>query len=512
MVAVLSVALAPVASAETTGPYQSVTVVPNDGVTLTWEGRQYAGSLEVAAASDGLIVRDHVGVDDYLLGVQEVPFSWPEDALRAQAVAARTYLAWTLRRGRAGSGATYGFDICASSACQVYGGLDQVQSDLGHRWENAVESTAGEILIYDGAPALTMYSSTTGGRTRNYEDVYAGRTPIPYLQAVSSPNEQSPFADWQFEVRGSVLEDVLAAADVIGGRLHDITVHQTEDGGGPWMVQIESDAGINEMSTTDFRGIMNRWGPEVHPDVFPELRADGARYPQTILSPTYVIQKAWHFPDVFRSGYIDVYPVYEFDGHGWGHMVGMSQYGARAMADAGADYRTILSHYYGGLLPQPAGDLLPASIVVGLDWKQSDVGVEADGPVDIVADGQVIARGAVGAWEFKAGAGVMMTPPSGFGLPPTISGGPDHPSGTSGRSLLLSVVITAPSQVRLVVFRGPQIVAETPWKVREAGHVSLIWDGSVSGSPAPPGPYRLMIEAKNGEGAAVWFVTATMSR
>jgi SpoIID/LytB domain protein len=511
IVLMLGAVAIPPAAAETTGPYRSVTVVPADGVTLSWNGKHYAGSLEIAAASDGLIVRDHVGVDDYLLGIQEVPFSWPEAALRAQAVAARTYLAWTLRRGRAGSGATYGFDICASSACQVYGGLDLVTSAAGRRWEEAVESTAGEILVYDGAPALTMYSSTTGGRTRNYEDVYPDRAPIPYLKAVPSPGEQSAFADWHFEVRGSVLEDILAAAGVIDGPLHTISVRQTADGEGPWIVEVESDGGTEEMSTTDFRGLMNRWASDLYPDVFPAFRPSGTRYPQTILSPTYVIRKTWHFPDVFRSGHIDVYPVYEFDGHGWGHMVGMSQYGARAMADAGADYRTILSHYYGGLLPQPAGDLLPDSVVVGLDWKQAAVRVSADGPVDIMADGQVIAEGAVGTWDFRAGTGVMMTPPEGFGLPPTFGELPDHPTGTSGRSLLLSVVVTAPSEVRLVVFRGAQVVQETPWKVREAGHVSLIWDGSVAGSAAPPGPYRLMIEARNGEGTAVAFVTALVT-
>ncbi len=60
------------------------------------------------------MVVERVQPEDYLLGIQEVPFSWHEEALKTQVVAARTYLAWTLARGRAGSGATYGFDICAT--------------------------------------------------------------------------------------------------------------------------------------------------------------------------------------------------------------------------------------------------------------------------------------------------------------------------------------------------------------------------------------------------------------
>jgi SpoIID/LytB domain protein len=503
---------APVSAQETpTGPYRSITVVPTDGVTLTWDGRHYAGSLEVASASDGLVLLDRVSVDDYLLGIQEVPFSWPEEALRAQVVAARTYLAWTLRRGRAGSGSTYGFDICASSACQVYGGLDQVAGGEGQRWKDAVESTAGEILIYDGAPALAMYSSTTGGRTRSYEDVYGGRSPIPYLQAVASPGESSAFSNWDFDIRGSVLEDVLIAAGAAEGSLHTISVTQTPDGGGPWTVTIESDGGVTTMTTTEFRGVMNEWGPKVHPETFPANRLDGVRYPQTVLSPTYQIHKVWHFPDLFRTGYIDVYPVYEFDGHGWGHMVGMSQYGAKAMAEAGSGYRDILSHYYSGLIPAPAGDLLPDTIVVGLDWKLASLRIGADGPVNVIADGEVVAAGAIGSWDFDAASGVMTTPPTGFGLPPTISEVPEHPQSPSGRSLLVSVIVTAPAEVRLVVFRGAQVVEETPWKVRDAGHVSLIWDGTLAGSAAPPGPYRLMIQARNGEGFATAFTTATLT-
>jgi hypothetical protein len=77
--------------------------------------------------------------------------------------------------------------------------------------------------------------------------------------------------------------------------------------------------------------------------------------------------------------------------------------------------------------------------------------------------------------------------------------------------MLVSAVVTAPSQVRLVVFRGAQVVRAMPWKAREAGRVSLTWDGAVGESSAPPGPYRLMIEAVNGEGRAVAFVTATVT-
>ena len=195
-------------SEEAVGLYETVLLEPTDDSVLTWGERRYSGRLEVRSASDGLVIVEHVGPEDYLLGIQEVPFSWHEEALKAQVVAARTYLAWTLSRGRVGSGATYGFDICATPACQVYGGLDQVEGAGGDRWRGAVAATAGEVLLHEGSPAQALYSSTTGGRTRDVRDVFGG-TGLPYLTAVDSPNEPSPFADWSYEISQQRLAAVL---------------------------------------------------------------------------------------------------------------------------------------------------------------------------------------------------------------------------------------------------------------------------------------------------------------
>lgn len=492
------------------GPFDRVTVVPDDGVTLSWNGHRYAGSLEVRAASDGLVLIDHVDLDEYLLGVQEVPFSWPMEALRAQAVAARTYLAWTIARGRAGSGKKYGFDICASSACQVYGGLDQVEAEGGGRWERAVLDTTHQILLYEGRPAMALYSSTTGGSTRSIEDIYSGRTPVPYLVGVESPGEQSSFVDWSFEVRGSVLQAILDGAGLTHGEVRDVHVETRPAGSGPWTVEIRSEHGVERETTNEFRRTMNKWAAKLFPERFPATRPDGKRYPTTILSPVYQIEKRWHVPDSFRSGFIDVYPYYVITGHGWGHMMGMSQYGAKAMADAGSSYAEILSHYYGGLTPERADGVLPDEVTVGLDWAEPTLRISADGPVSIMSGGEIITADALGVWGFVYDGGVMLEPPEGYGLPPTISGLPETQVGETGRALLVSATVTSPSEVRLVVFRGAQVVRTTPWKARDAGTVSLVWDGMSQGDLAAPGTYRLMVEARNAEGAAVGFLTVRL--
>ena len=100
----------------------TVTLQPADGTEFEVDGRSYAGTLTIASSSSGLALTETTSVDDYLAGIKEVPFGWPKEALAAQVVAARTYLANTLRNGRSERGRRYGYDICASSACQVYVG------------------------------------------------------------------------------------------------------------------------------------------------------------------------------------------------------------------------------------------------------------------------------------------------------------------------------------------------------------------------------------------------------
>jgi SpoIID/LytB domain protein len=492
---------------ENVGLYETILLTPSDGTVLSWNERRYAGQLEVRSASDGLVVVERVQPEDYLLGIQEVPFSWHEEALKTQVVAARTYLAWTLLRGRVGSGATYGFDICATPACQVYGGLDQVQGSEGGRWAAAVAATKDEVLLANGSPAQALYSSTTGGRTRDVRDVFGGNG-LPYLRAVDSPNEPSPFVDWSFEIPRSVLEAVLQEADRIDGRLLGAKVRTTADGAGPWMVELDADGGTIALTTWEFRGVMNRYGAQIAPDLLPAVRPDGRRYPQTILSPTYAVAREWRYPEVFRSGFIVVEEVYTFSGHGWGHLVGMSQYGALAMAEAGSSYEEILAHYYGGLRPQPAGANLKKEIIVGLGWGETDVEISADGPVTVVADGEEVAAAALGTWRFAALADdVAVRPPEGFGLPPALRDLEPVVTSPLGSSVVVTGTLAAAAEVRLVVFDGPGVIGQTSWALREAGRFALVWEGTVDGEIAAPGRYRVLIEARSPEGAADSFIT-----
>jgi hypothetical protein len=133
----------------------------SDGLTVAGTGT-FRGSIEVRRNGGALAVRNDVALEDYVRGIDEVPPAWPAAALQAQAIAARTYAAHKAQNADARWQAV-GADICATSACQVYRGLDAERRAAGHGWLPAVESTAGQALLAGGAPIMASYSSTANG-------------------------------------------------------------------------------------------------------------------------------------------------------------------------------------------------------------------------------------------------------------------------------------------------------------------------------------------------------------
>ena len=139
----------------------------------------YRGNLEVrASALGGVSAINALNIEDYVRGVVagEMPPGWPQEALRAQAVAARTYALATTKEGD-------GFDQYADTRSQVYNGIAGETSTT----DEAVAATAGEIVSLQGKPIVTYYFSTSGGRTENIENVFLGAKPQPYLVSVDDP-------------------------------------------------------------------------------------------------------------------------------------------------------------------------------------------------------------------------------------------------------------------------------------------------------------------------------------
>jgi SpoIID/LytB domain protein len=366
----------------------------------------YLGQVLLDPAADGLVLVNELSLERYLLGLDEVPADWPMEALRAQAVAARTYALWTLARPRSGAAATYGFDICASIECQVFSGADVIDAHDGGRWREAVRSTAREAILYSGQPILARYHSTSGGRTLANSEAFEGAADLPYLQPVPSTTEAaSPLYRWMVTFTLARLQRALASGgwwDASLGRLVEVRTTASRSGR-HYPDVVFRGARTLRRTAEELRSLLRDVAPRLWPDLYPApAPTSSGRLPETL--PSNRVSIATEGRRVVIVG------------RGWGHGTGMSQWGAHGMARAGAGYEEILEHYYTGVSIGRA-PATPA-LEVGIDWARRSVEVFGSFRVEDAATATVVGR-AIGSWRFRPAAdgAVAITPPRSHGRP-----------------------------------------------------------------------------------------------
>lgn len=262
---------------------------------------------------DGQQVRS-MSVFEYLTGVvsAEMPAAFEPEALKAQAVAARSYLRCALADPRHDNA-----DICTSAdCCQAYLSAESLKQSWGEKYDacaekiaSAVSATDGEYLSYGGEPALAAFHSSSAGMTENSAALWSD---VPYLVSVSSPETEETVPNF---VSRAEFSDIDFRDTVLS---LEPTADMTGDGD-TWIGACRrSDSGRVEALTVG--------GVEI----------DGARL-RTAFS-----LRSTNFDISHETG------KFVFTVRGYGHGIGMSQYGADAMARDGADYREILAHYYPG--------------------------------------------------------------------------------------------------------------------------------------------------------------------
>ena len=456
-----------------------VTLVPTTRDPLRTGEHGFWGNLQLRAAGDGLVVVNKLSLERYLLGLQEVPLTWPDEALKAQAVAARTYALNTLSRPRAGAAATYKFDICASVECQVYSGAEVLGSLGGARWLQAVRETARRAILYDGEPILARYHSTSGGTTFDNGQIYTGDPEYPYLRGVESTlEERSPLYRWRVQFPLRHVQAMLQSAGwwTSGGRLVNVRSIPSQAGRHYPDLVFRGRSGRLVASAEEFRAMARSFAPSMWPDRYPsEWSTQSGRLPETLPSNRIAV--------VTRGKKMVVH------GRGWGHGVGMSQWGAEGMARRGDSYEEILDHYYTGV--EIADYEGPGRISVGLDWAESKV--EVAGAFKIIdGRGRTILAEALGEWTFiYSGVGtVAIDPPRGFGLPLRVGIVRAPASVAPGTVATVTVALSGPARVRATTEGG----ADTgPADVAGAGRHDVRWR-----APEEPGSYSVRVEASAG--------------
>jgi SpoIID/LytB domain protein len=312
--------------------------------------RRFLGTIELLPRRDGIDVVNELGFDTYLYGLAEVPQSWPEQVLEAQVIAARTY-AWHVM----GLSNRRDADICATVACQVFRGAEILLGANGDRWRAAVDATSGQVLLYDDQPILARYFSTSGGRTYPNEHVFPSSGPRPYLVGIEDPYDAlAPLHRWEVRFTHDEFNALLAVGQSLRSTVPFRTVERLGADDDPRAeIRVTGQNGRRvEVRAIVLRDFLSSRAPELFPARFPPLRADGARpLPSTVPTTRYGVEVT--SDEVVLRGL------------GWGHGVGMGQWGAYARALEGATPSEILSAYYNGLEPT-IDPRIPATIRAGM--------------------------------------------------------------------------------------------------------------------------------------------------
>lgn len=300
----------------------------------SWNGKRYRGELRLFATDSGLLVVNVLGIEDYLRGVLPMEIgnraAVERAAVEAQAVAARSYA--HIRRS---TSAARAFDLMSTVADQVYGGADAEKPAT----DAAVAATAGMVLTYGGRVVNAPYHSTCGGSTAAVSESWWRRGDEPWLQRTSDriPGSDRFYCDaaprqrWTREFTGTELQSLVdrylrayAAVPAGGtGAVRAVRVDRRTPSGRVGELAVVTDRGTFEVRGDDVRWVLRSSGGE-------------------ILNSTYFSVENMV---VGRDGRLSQLTL---RGSGYGHGIGMCQWGAIGRARAGQDFRAILRAYYPG--------------------------------------------------------------------------------------------------------------------------------------------------------------------
>ncbi|WNS75108.1 SpoIID/LytB domain-containing protein [Bacillus sp. DTU_2020_1000418_1_SI_GHA_SEK_038] len=325
-------------------------------------GITYRGSFFLKPNGSKVEIINILDMEDYLKGVvpSEMPASFHKEALKAQAISARSYAANTLM-------------LTSTAASQVYRGY----SGEDARTNAAIKETEGMLVKYNGKPIQTFFFSTSGGRTANVGDVWNSKQEhFPYLVSVDDPYESSPFSNWTESFPAETLLKSFGFTD-LSAQIYDITLSKTGANGEVRGVTVKTSAG--DKTVTGNESIIRNYFPLNNPQLYNKLQTNWfdiqlngsasqnlsvqtssgtsaigdlkgqkvqtASGEVTLSDSKVSIQTANGVMTNEGTGNITSVTL---NGKGWGHRVGMSQYGAKGFAERGWTAEQILTHYFQG--------------------------------------------------------------------------------------------------------------------------------------------------------------------
>ena len=328
------------------------------GGIVNINGTTYRGGVEFIVDSNSLMtVINFVDINDYVAAVvgKEMSPSWHIEALKAQAVCARSYAirSWNKHSSQ-------GFNLCGTQECQAYLGMSgETESTV-----RASSETKDQLLMYGNSIAEALYSSSCGGSTGHSKYVWG--SDVPYLKAKADPYDltsSNPRASWSVSFTPAEIKQKLASASVNIGEVTDMKVTGSDEFGRAFEVTIYGTNGeyvLKNDKTRTFLGLYSQKytisgnvseAPVLYGITSSGVSALSGNYAQSSQGRTN-LNGFVMATDLGTTSYIPTssQPADKFvlNGSGWGHGLGMSQYGAKARAEDGQSYLEILEFYYEG--------------------------------------------------------------------------------------------------------------------------------------------------------------------
>ena len=362
---------------ETNGDTErSLAVMPIPGPgekCVTWFGTtKYYGAFEFTALSSGYMqVVNVLDIDDYLKGVvpEEMMPYWPLEALKAQAMCARNYVVTHIN-------AHGSFDVCNTTCCQVYGGLTKANSQT----DAAVDQTSGLYVRYNGAICETYYHATNGGATESSGNIWM--TQLPYLVGRIDEYDttvDTGFNSWSYTYSAAEITDILNSKGYPIGTVKTVTPTYTPTGN-IYSITFSDGKVSHTISKSEARSILysSKYGKYTYSQHFRIISTSGSPTglyinnggnPLNDINSVYAVGgkgetskvassggsvsvltgSGLKTVDASGSGVPQTGTSFIVTGSGWGHNVGMSQYGAKAMAMAGKTFEEIIKYYFNGV-------------------------------------------------------------------------------------------------------------------------------------------------------------------
>lgn len=287
-----------------------VWVEPSNGGLVFIGDRWYRGRTLIVPTESGVTAVNYVDLEQYLYSVvgSEMPTSWPLEALKAQAVTARSYALYQRQ-----TSANAVFDVGDTTTWQVYKGIEEETNTT----QAAVQQTEGQVLTYQGQIIEAVFHSSSGGHTENVEDVWVQA--LPYLRAVQDFDQGAPVYQWSETVSADRLRQAISGV----GNIISMVPDRTTPRGRVVTMRVTGDAGTRVISGAELRRAL-------------QLRS-------TLFSVTPVLGQ------VASTETVSSAPTsFVITGRGFGHGLGMSQWGAYGLALQGYNYHQIVTHYYTG--------------------------------------------------------------------------------------------------------------------------------------------------------------------